>query len=225
MTERYGLALQFLVILVVLFVQTIMDWLKKKKEFYQHLLLTVSFGGSLLALLLLYQLHAGGRHLLLFVTMGVFVISQMEHKWMGKVAVTAVILAFAFLQMPARTLYERVPYETVEARQEYLQLRDDLEAAMVLQQEDAPSFNNTIIWPISDMVDGVTREVFWQHLYAVPAGFGINCCSDGYVKTNFDHLQSGYLLVPVGGDLEQMCLEADKTEIARTDKTVFFDLK
>lgn len=224
-TERHGLALQFLVILIVLCIQTIVDLIKKKKSLAQHLLLTLSFGGSLLALLLLYQLHAGGRHLLLFVTMGIFIISQMENKWMGKVAVTAVLLAFAFLQMPDRTLYKRVPYETMEARTQYLQLKEELEAGMVLQVEDAPSYENAIIWTISDTVDGSYMETFWQHLYALPSGFGISCCSDGFVKYNFESLQCRYLLVPCGGELDHMCLEAGKTEIARTDKTVFFDLK
>ncbi|MBQ7926770.1 MAG: hypothetical protein IJ335_10830 [Lachnospiraceae bacterium] len=224
-TERHGLALQFLVILVVLCVQTIIELVKKKKDLYQHLLLTISFGGSLLALLLLYQLHAGGRHLMLFVTMGVFIISHMEGKRMGKVVVTAVLLAFAFIQMPDRTLYERVPYETETAHEEYMQLKTALEEGMELKTEEVPSFDNAIIWTISDMVEGESRETYWQHLYAVPAGFGINCCSDGYVKHNFETLQCRYIMIPCDGDLEEMCKAAGKAEVARTEKTVIYDLK
>lgn len=223
--ERSGLALQFLVVFVVVAVQTALDVIKKrKKELLLHGFLTGSFVVVLTALFLMYQLMAGARHFVVFITMAIFVISRMDGKWFGKVLVTGVLLSLVYIRIPEALLYCELPYRDEETERELTLLSSQMEENMELSGT-IPSFDNVVIWTLSDSVEGKDTMARWQLLYAVPAGYGINCCSGGYVQTNFDTLKSRYLAVPAGGSLEERCLESGKKEIAGTEDMVIFDMK
>ncbi len=222
-TERSGLALQFLVAFLVIGIQTVLDFIKKrKKEFLLHGFLTGSFVVVLLALFLMYQLMAGSRHFVVFITMGFFVISRMEGKWFGKILLTGALFSIIYIQVPEDLLYCQVPFQNGQREAELSLLEAQLEENMRMTGEEVPSFDNVVIWTLSDNVNGKDTMTEWQLLYAVPAGYGINCCSGGYVQTNFDTLKSRYLAVPAGGALDERCQEAKKAEVGRTEGLVVF---
>jgi hypothetical protein len=85
-----------------------------------------------------------------------------------------------------------------------------------------PNFENTVIWTFSDVVNDESVNTKWQLLYALPEGVGISCCENKYVVDNFDNLQSRYIAVPTGGQIDEMCLSAGYDEIGRdSDMTVY----
>lgn len=225
-TERSGLALQFLIIFLVVSVQTAADaFQKRKKEFLLHGFLTGSFLVVLTALFLMYQLMAGSRHFVVFITMGVFVISRMDGRWYGRLLVTGLLLSLVYIRVPEDLLYCELPYKDKAVQQEVSGLSEMLEENMVMSQEEIPSFDNVVVWTFNDNVNGTDTQMRWQLLYAVPAGYGINCCSGGYVQNNLETLKSRYLAVPAGGELDARCLESGKSEVARTENIVVFDMK
>lgn len=225
-SERSGLALQFLVVLVVLVVQTVIDGIKKRKtELELHLFITGCYFVILTALFLMYQLMAGSRHFVVLITLSVFVISRMEGKWFLQVLITGVLLCAIYVRVPERLLYCELPFKTAESEQEFSDISQMLEENMSMNQEEVPSFDNVVIWTLSDSVDGTDTMTRWQLLYAVPKGYGINCCSGGYVQNNFETLRSRYLAVPPNGSLDKRCQEEGKQEAGRTQNIVIYDMK
>ncbi|MDE6168213.1 MAG: hypothetical protein K2G28_07120, partial [Acetatifactor sp.] len=130
--------------------------------------------------------------------------------------------AFSFLileDMPARdaaALKERV--EQVEAWEETF--REGLELSL---EGDTPCFDNVVIWVFSDTDTTGSRNTDWQLLYALPEGFGISCCMPDYIKENLDVLQSRYLAVLPGGEIDAMCAEAGYREIGRDASLVVYE--
>lgn len=222
---RSGMSLQFLTVLLILTIQTVVDFVKKrKKECLLHGFLSGSFMVILIALLLLYQVSAGIRHFVVLITIACFAISRMESKWFLKVIVTGLVVSVTYLQVWSGGVYCQVPFENPEVKAAVEELSLSLEQEMVLQK-DGPSFDNTLIWTLDDVVEEKSVILRWQILYAIPAGYGMNCCSGGYVKNNFDTLKSRYLAVPAGGELEKRCEDSGKKELGRTEDVVVYALR
>ncbi len=86
------------------------------------------------------------------------------------------------------------------------------------------SFDNTVIWMISDHTGNDLTIQRWQLYYALPAGYGINLCTADYVAEHFAELQSGYIGVIPGSDTEMRCREAGYESIATVADLVIYKL-
>lgn len=186
--------------------------------------ITFCFVGMLFALLLMYKLTEGSKHLLTFIAAGIFIVALMETKFYKK----AVILGAAFVYLysyRALTLYDyQVPFAVPEREAQVEKWADLFESEVVLTQE-APSFDNVVIWVFNDTVSGSPVNTSWQLLYGLPKGTGVSCCMPEYILNNIGSLQSRYLCVVPGGDVEAACLETGYEKLAEDKELVLFRVR
>lgn len=182
-----------------------------------------SFVAMLFALLLMYKLEEGSKHLLTFIAAGIFVVSLMETKFFKKTVLLGVAFVF-FYSYKAVSAYDyQVPFVTEERQIQMENWTSALNENLSLSDGEAPSFDNVVIWVFNDDIeDGVKVTTSWQLLYGLPKGFGISCCKQEYVIENFELLQSQYLISPSGGRIDLLCREADYWEVYRDEDTVLY---
>ncbi len=183
--------------------------------------MTFCFVGMLFALLLMYKLTEGSKHLLTFMAAGIFIVALMETKFYKK----AVILGAAFVYLYSYRAVDpydyQVPFAVPEREAQVEKWTDLFESEVVLTQE-APSFDNVVIWVFSDNVSGRSVITPWQLLYGLPKGTGISCCMPEYVLNNMGSLQSRYLCVASGGAVEAACIDAGYVKLGEDKDLVFF---
>lgn len=181
-----------------------------------------SFVAMLIALLLMYTLMEGSRHLLTFIAAGIFVVPLMNTRHYKKTAFLGVIFAFLYFYLTINSLDYQVPFVTEERQESVEKWRDMLEGEMQLREEDTPSFSNVVIWVIGDETadGGVGTE--WQLLYGIPKGWGISCCTQEYVINNFDTLKSKYIATVTDGRIDVMCRNAGFRELYHDSNMIFY---
>lgn len=241
----------FLVCMAVLTGQSLKDWLeirkdlpkKEKKEnsrrgnsgrrdadegnvnrfFPIELHLAFSFVAMLFALLLMYKLTEGSKHLLTFMAAAVFVIPLMETRFYKKAALVGVTFAYFYTYMAVCPYDYQVPFVQEEQQADVEEWQKLMEENLVLTEEGTPNYDNVVIWVFGDTAEGKSVNTRWQLLYGLPAGFGISCCMPDYVAEHFDSLESRYLLVTEGGAIDGMCRKAGYAELGRQGKTVLYE--
>lgn len=223
-TEFDGLALQLVLVFAVLSILILKDLIQKRKK---DCLLYAFWMGSLMvimvAIFLMYHLAAGRRHFVVFVTLSIFLISRRTGKRMVEIIVISVLLLGIYGYETAGMTKWKVPAVNEETVQEYEEISEVLKSEMVLLYDEVPSYDNTVLWVMRDNVEGELCDTRWQMLYAVPEGFGINCCLPEYVEENFEVLQCRYLATISGGEIDLRCTEAGIKEIIRTKDIVVFE--
>lgn len=241
----------YVLILCVLAGQSILDWRKfrilgkatedsvvrdeenvaKRRGLYNRLVIQVhlafSFVAMFFALLLMYKLEEGSRHLLTFMTAGIFIISLMDTRYFKKAVLVGVAFAYLYSYMAVEPLYYDLPYRQEERVKQYDEWEEILDAGMELNRESGvPTYDNSVIWVFQDEIsDGDLVFTRWQLLYALPEGFGISCCTHEYVIENFDGLESKYIATLSGGRIDKMCMGAGYREIGRDEDLVVYRLR
>nr|WP_296455237.1 hypothetical protein [uncultured Acetatifactor sp.] len=185
--------------------------------------LAFSFLAMLAAtLLLMSNFHDGCKHLLTFLAAGIFPIARMRTVYWKKAILTGVAFAFVFSYHGAAfEAYQPTFYQEAVA----LGLEGfgaDVERELALAGDAGPGYDNTVIWVLSDELPEGPRYTGWQYLYALPPGFGINCCTAEYVTENFQSLRSRYLCVVPGGPVEEACRLMEYEEIAGNEHAVLY---
>lgn len=207
----------YLVCLGVLAGQSLGDWRRRRRlRGESHMLvieahLAFSFIAMLFALLLMYKLTEGSKHLLTFMAAAVFVISLAETKFYKKAALIGLTFAYLYTFKAVDPYDYQVPFLSRERQEAVEAWEEAFGRTMTLTRSNAPGYENVVIWVFSDTVDGAGVNTSWQLLYALPEGFGISCCMKEYVTENFGELKSRYLAAPAGGEIDEMCREAGHT--------------
>lgn len=184
--------------------------------------LAFCFVAMLFALLLMYKLTEGSKHLLTFMAAGVFVVSLMRTKFYKKAVLIGVVFAYFYSYMAIDPYDYQVPF-VEEIRQAQVEAWEDIFAEkLVLTNENVPNYDNAIIWTFSDAVNGDNVNLKWQLLYGLPNGFGISCCMPEYILENFENLQNRYLSTVSGGVIDGMCRDAGYVEIGRDADMVVY---
>jgi len=216
----------FLLVFVILCIQAVADWRKKRwNQLQLHLPLAICHLAMLEAILLMYKLGEGGRHLLTYIAGSIFVISIMEAKFYRKAIFTAVIFAYLFLIMEPDANSSGIPYYSEACASEITDLQETLSTELTLNETNVPNYDNVIIWTLSEGDASNFTAMNWRMLYAVPAGWGISCCKDDYISENIDCLKSKYLSVIEGGYLEELCIEKAFRELGRGGGIVVYELR
>ena len=195
-----------------------------KNQLVIELHLAFSFVAMLFALLLMYKLTEGSKHLLTFLGAGIFVISVMDTRYFRKAAVLGVTFAYFYSVMAVDPYDYQVPFVQEERQAQVENWRERFAEGILLETEEVPSYENVVIWVFSDEVDGQSKNTLWQMLYALPEGSGISCCMRDYVLENLDSLQSKYLVTVAGGEIDKACGAREYTEIGRDEDTVCYRL-
>lgn len=177
----------------------------------------------LFALLLMYKLTEGSKHLLTFMAAAVFLIPLMETRFYKKAVLVGVTFAYFYSYMAVNPYDYQVPF-VQEERQAAVEQWQEILAGLPLEEENVPCYENVVIWVFQDKVDGVAVNTDWQLLYGLPEGFGISCCYPDYVTENFDALKSRYLFVAAGGEIDRMCAEAGCEKLGEAGGSVLYRL-
>lgn len=175
------------------------------------------------AVVYMYNIHNGDRHLLTFNLLGILFLGMYFRGKTGaalKVLLTAAMVFF-FLVRPG-TAYDRaVPFGEEALKAEITELEEQLAGRMELAE--GISWDNTVIWLSYDRVDGEIVSEQWQQLYALPAGFGINHCSQDYVLNNFDGIRSRYIAAIPDGEVEKKLEGSGAVLLAGNDHISIWD--
>lgn len=217
----------YLAMLCVLAAQSFKDWRKKENggRLVIQLHLLFCFTAMLFALLLMYKLTEGSKHLLTFMAAGIFIVALMDTKYYKKAVFLGAVFAYLYMYMAVDPMDYQVPFAKKERVQQVETWEGIFRKEMELSLEgEIPSFDNVVIWVFGDMKPEGNRNTDWQLLYALPEGFGISCCMPEYVKENLDRLQSRYLAVVSGGEIDAMCGRAGYREIGRDASLVVYEI-
>lgn len=204
------------------------DFNRRKKILVIEAHLAFSFVAMLFALLLMYKLVEGSKHLLTFMAAGLFVVSLMETRFYKKAALIGAAFLYLYSYKAVDPYDYQVPFVT-QARQAQLEeWHGVFENSLHLSQEDVPSFDNVVMWVFndakltSDEAIPVYENLAWQLLYGLPEGFGISCCMPEYVIQNFTTLKCRYMATLAGGVIDSMCRDAGFQELHRDKDVVLY---
>ena len=222
----------YLVCMFVLIGQSLRDYLNIRKEgkgrrrkgniFMIEAHLAFSSAAMFFALLLMYKLTEGSKHLLTFMAAALFIIALMETKFYKKAVLVGVTFAYFYSYMAVDDYDYLVPFVQEERQACVNQWQEALAGRLVIDMDDVPSYDNVVIWVLYDAVGDTNINTQWQLLYALPDGFGISCCMPEYVGEHFDTLQSRYICMPPGGVIESRCVQAGYTKIVESEKAVMY---
>ena len=228
----------YLVCMAVLAVQSVRDWRRyrrmageKGQEDWRKALgrwlvieahLAFSFAAMLAALLLMYKLTEGSKHLLTFMAAAIFVIALMDTGFYKKAMLVGGTFAYFYIHMAVDPYDYQVPFVQEERMAALEAGREILREELILDPEKVPGYENALIWVYSDSVGGEPGYTAWQLLYALPEGFGISCCMPDFVSEEFDSLQGRYLCVISGGSIEEKCIRAGYEKILEAEGSVFY---
>lgn len=181
-----------------------------------------SFIAMFFALLLMYKLTEGSKHLLTFLAAGIFVVAMMETRFYKKAVLLGAAFAYLYSYVAVEPYDYQVPFATQERESTQETWAEFFEGTLTLQEEDVPNFENVVIWVFSDTVDGESVNTDWQALYALPEGYGISCCMPAYIMENIGDLESQYLFVVEGGEVDRLCEEEGYQVVARNSGSVLY---
>ncbi|MBQ9122659.1 MAG: glycosyltransferase family 39 protein [Lachnospiraceae bacterium] len=191
----------FMVVMAVLLFHGISNLLKKqKKQAERNLFLALCFVGMWAALILMYRMEEGSKHLLTFIAVGIFAISLMETKFYRKTILTAGVFAYLYMAVATSPDFYQIPFAQDTLVQEVENWQETFEEKVPLSPE--LGFENVVIWTL----DGEGKDSApWQLLYGAKKGMGISCCYKEYVVANIEELQSKYIAVGQSGEVRALC--------------------
>lgn len=159
------------------------------------------------AILLMYKVTEGSRHLLTFMAAGIFLVSLMETKFYKKAMFVGALCFYLYSYKGTDPYYYQVPFIDEKIETQLRKVSEVLEKEMVLEKEQVPSFENVMIWALSDKCGEEDVYTKWQVLYGLPKGFGINCCKYDYLDWMMGDLSCRYLTTVAGGRTAARCEE------------------
>lgn len=196
-----------------------------KKQLILEVHFVISLIAMLFALLLMYKLTEGSKHLLTFMAAGVFLTGILETKYYKKAVLLGVTFAYFYSYMAVDPYDYQVPFAEEQRVAQVEEWQEALADRLILDQDAAPGYENSVIWVLWDQGAEGSRNVKWQLLYALPEGFGISCCEKEYVLEHFGELQSHYIATLSGGEVDARCHEAGYTELNRDGDMVLYEVQ
>lgn len=221
----------YLTVMAVLLYQSIADWFKlrreHKKELWDQFIIeahfALSFVGMLFALLLMYKLTEGSKHLLTFIAAGVFVVSLLQTRFYKKAVLIGAMFAYLYSYMAVEPYDYQIPFVTEERTEQVAQWQEIFAEELIMTEENIPNYDNVVIWVFSDKTPSGSVTNKWQLLYGLPLGYGISCCYSDYVLDNFETLQSRYIATVSTGEIDVLCRQYGFREVGRDKDMVVYE--
>ncbi|MCR5719083.1 MAG: hypothetical protein K6F84_00820 [Lachnospiraceae bacterium] len=194
-----------------------------------------SFIAMIAAVIMMYKIYEGSRHLVVFLMVGSCIIALMDTSGFKKASIVAVSLLFFFgIKGPGHAEYElkfKAPDDDARLAKMSQVFNDNLK----VDYTEAPNYDNVVIWTVNDsFTDTETgKETItvtdWTRLYALPSGFGISCCQKDYIMENIKGdeitLKSKYIACPEEGDIESLLEEKGFEPIAHDKDFKLYKLR
>lgn len=183
--------------------------------------LAFSFVGMLFALLLMYKLTEGSKHLLTFMAVGVFVVAMMETKFYKKAVLLGAVFAYLYIYMAVDPYDYQVAYVEADRQMQVEDWSVRFGNVLELTEENVPNYDNVVIWVFNEQ-NAAGETMKWQLLYALPEGYGISCCQKDYVLEHLEELNSRYVAAQNGAEVDLRCEAAGYEELARDEDMVLY---
>ena len=180
-----------------------------------------------IAVLLMYRLPEGGRHVLPYVFIIILNvgINRLSNKQLLFQAVVIIAVFYFFFNIRAVSEFDyKIPFKENDVYNELEDLKRALKREIIVLDEDNPSYINTIIWVFSDNVDGIDTRVAFRQFYSVPPGIGLNLCYGQYVLDNIDSINSRYIGTIPDGDIDILLKKYGKRVIAQNESIIVYEL-
>ena len=216
-----ALFVAFVLIFILMVLTAFGKWKRKEKDVSVYIHFTFCTFGMWMALLLMYKMTEGSKHLSAFIITGILLVSLVSTKQCWKWILTTVLCGFLFIVMAKEPVNYEIPYKTPELEKQLIALNETLEQNLELS-DNSPAFENTVIWVFSDEVEGKEVQLAWQQLYLFPDEYGINLCYGDYVLENYDTLKSRYVATTPGGKIEKMLQEKGAKLMAENEAIVVY---
>lgn len=171
----------------------------------------------LLAIIVLYAVMEGSRHVLAFLIGFIIVGTMRDGRSLEKNILIMAAFAFLFVVKYDSDTGYRVPYGEEDVVREVEDWSEQFSSCIHLECAGAPSYDNTVDWVI-----GEGEEVPWKVLFALPEGTGINCCLPTYMAEHIEELNSRYILTIPGGQTDLLCQEKEMIELLREESFVLY---
>lgn len=214
----------FSVLLCTCLIYLIESIYKKYKNIIIYLWFAVCCAGTWTAIILMYKIQQGSKHLLAYLVGGIFLFSLMETRYLKKMLLCLGVFLILFVFSPVDPYEYSIPFSDEMSENNYKYWKGLLEEKIEEIKKESPSYKNTIIWVYNDEVKESWVATQFHVLYTVPAGMGINCCQRDFVFDNFEYLKSKYLVVVADGKIDKLCKSKGLFEIGRQGDTVVYEL-
>lgn len=176
---------------------------KKKRKYMGYWLFC--FLSMLLAVFYLYDnIYVGSRHVMGFVLLFAFLLAFIESSKKKYILFLSAVI-WSFCIRATDTYTYQIPVYTQEKEDILKDGKEDLKQADIVDLYTDNPWDNTVIWE---------AEIDYTYLYAIPRGIGINLCFTDYVLSEFTNLQSKYIMVNAGGEVDLLCEQSKKELIA-----------
>ena len=180
-----------------------------------------------MALLLMYKMQEGSKHLLTFIAAGIFALAMMQVKASLQVILCSVVFVYLYFVMAVDPYDYQNRFRSDGLVAEMERTEADFDEKLVLVQDKVPNYENDVIWVTYDYDCQTEAQIItsYQILYGLPAGFGISCCERDFILENFDDLRCKYICTPIGGYIDAVCQANDLVEITRGMNAVCYQLR
>lgn len=220
----------YLALMLLLAWQSLAEWREKNREkAFSYIYLAFCFFAMLIALLLMYKMKEGSKHLLTFIAMGIFALSGMKTRFYKKVMFFSALCVYLYSAKATSEVDYQICFATDERVAKVEAWEEIFDKELSLNRSEVPNYDNVVIWVFSDTVekDGAQKSVLtdWQILYGLPEGFGVSCCYDTYILENFDALKSKYITIPVGGQIQALCEEKGLRLLGQDESVCVYELR
>ena len=182
-----------------------------------------TFAVLLSVIFFLHKTNEGGRHLWVFAFAGIVIVCLNGFKVQGivsKAVVGLLLIVFCLRGAMVPTDYD-IPIgdEATKANVEYWQ--QVFEDKNIFSQ-DAKGYDNTVIWVFLDSAGWGQVVTEYDELYSLPTGTGISCCYPDYVISNFDSLQSRFILTDSRGEVSKLCDEKGLKVVGQHENVIMY---
>lgn len=142
-----------------------------------------------------FEISASGKHFGELIVLGILIAGWKAERKTMSVMLAALSWIF-FIQVQYYPCIEKNEGLETQIAAGKVQLEDSLIIA-----EEGDCWDNTVIWVFSDD----SGYIWWQGLYALPSGIGINLCTREYVLEHWEELQAKYLYTSGGDTIDLLC--------------------
>lgn len=201
-TVQGNWAILFAVICIVILFEIICGAFNHDKEkiltfVYAGICFCALFG----ACVLMFDIPNGSKHMFEFVLIFMFGIAlKNQYNKIWGLLICVAVLAFGLSKGEAYTW--KLPIAESQDYAIYESKRNEVSEYIYISEE--LSYDNTVIWPLTDIVNGEKKEFPYQYLYYLPSGVGINICTYDYLKENSDKIKSKYVMTLKSGELSNI---------------------
>lgn len=215
----------FFIFVIILIFELVVACVKKNwHNLFLMASLLVAHFAILMAILLMYNLHDGSKHLLLFIIMDIVVLTYCGINEYVEGGLVAMFSIYSFWYMSSFTTEFNINYKNDFSDRIYA-----FESSVAdLEYVPSLSWDNDIIIVYRDNNNDLgteNKEICWQYTYVLPDAFAMNYCENYYVIENWHNLKSKYILVETGGDVDNYAIKQSAKCIAGNQDVKLYQLR